>query len=186
MWRSDEQHCVGIEIDCDSCKIVDNAQSSFGALGACAHFAHYHLASTALIAVTMHHPQMTIAWLGADSNQQPFFVEETKTCTICKHALPLHAFPKHSSHKDNLDSRCRHCIKKQAKIRNNLKKLHPKPPPGPCPICGEHTVAWRLDHCHKTNTFRACCTTAGSSLNLPRAVLQPSHRKPLKVSVLWQ
>jgi len=32
MWRSDEQHCVGIEVDCDSCKIVGNAQSSFGAL----------------------------------------------------------------------------------------------------------------------------------------------------------
>ena len=124
----------------------------------------------------MHHPQMTIVWPDADNNQQPFFVEETKTCTICKHALPLHAFPKHSSHKDNLDSRCRHCIKKQAKIRNNLKKLHPKPPPGPCPICGEHTVAWRLDHCHKTDTFRGflCdgCNTALGKFKDDPAVVQ--------------
>ena len=41
-----------------------------------------------------------------------------------------------------------------SKLRANLRKRHPVPAPGPCPICGKHTETWVLDHCHTTNQFR--------------------------------
>lgn len=56
-------------------------------------------------------------------------------------------------YKDNLDSRCRHCIKKHAKIR---KKLHKNAPPKPelCECCGKVPFKWCLDHDHQSDKFR--------------------------------
>lgn len=56
-------------------------------------------------------------------------------------------------YKDKLDSRCRHCIKKQTKVRN---KLHKKAPDKPelCECCGEKPYKWHLDHDHSDDSFR--------------------------------
>ena len=49
---------------------------------------------------------------------------------------------------------CRACRNRMAKLRANLKRNNPPPPPGLCPICSTHTDTWILDHCHKTDRFR--------------------------------
>lgn len=56
-------------------------------------------------------------------------------------------------YKDNLDMRCRDCIKEHSKIR---RELHKKAPPKPkfCECCGEIPLKWCLDHDHETNEFR--------------------------------
>ena len=41
-----------------------------------------------------------------------------------------------------------------SKIRNQLRKKHPAPPPGICPVCEHHTDSWVLDHNHLTEAFR--------------------------------
>jgi hypothetical protein len=76
-----------------------------------------------------------------------------KICLYCKKRKNLKSFPRHISHKDNLDSRCRNCIKKQIKIRN---KLHKKAPPKPdvCECCKKIPRKWALDHDHTNNRFR--------------------------------
>jgi|688.fasta_scaffold650305_1 hypothetical protein len=76
-----------------------------------------------------------------------------KVCMYCKKRKNLKSFPKHISHKDNLDSRCRSCIKKHTKIRN---KLHKKAPPKPndCECCHILPKKWVLDHNHTNNSFR--------------------------------
>ena len=97
----------------------------------------------------------------------------------------LKEFPKHSLYKDNLDMRCRECIKKHQKIR---KQLHKDAPPRPkvCQCCGEIPRKWCLDHDHKTDKFRGwlCdkCNTGIGKLGddlkgLKRAVkyLESSH-----------
>ena len=49
----------------------------------------------------------------------------TKTCKICGTTKPLEQFPKHCHYADNLDVRCRTCIKEHTELRNYLKKyLH--------------------------------------------------------------
>lgn len=76
-----------------------------------------------------------------------------KICTYCGKRKNLKSFPKHSMYKDNLDSRCKHCIKKHTKIRN---KLHKKAPPKPdvCECCGKVPYKWCLDHDHSDDSFR--------------------------------
>jgi Recombination endonuclease VII len=76
-----------------------------------------------------------------------------KTCVYCKIEKDIVEFPKHSLYKDNLDMRCRDCIKKHVKIR---KELHKNAPPKPefCECCGEIPRKWCLDHDHKTDKFR--------------------------------
>jgi hypothetical protein len=54
---------------------------------------------------------------------------------------------------------CTQCKKEQGSLINSIKKIHPVPPPGPCPICftfvdGKKRNIWNVDHCHKTKTFR--------------------------------
>lgn len=41
-----------------------------------------------------------------------------------------------------------------SRLRNQLRKKHPAPPPGPCPVCENHTTTWILDHNHLTESFR--------------------------------
>ena len=78
-----------------------------------------------------------------------------KICIYCGKRKNKKSFPKHISHKDNLDSRCRTCIKKNTKVRNKLhKKAPPKPNDGDCECCKVHVKKWILDHDHNDNSFR--------------------------------
>ena len=84
-----------------------------------------------------------------------FGVEEVagKVCLYCKEEKPLSEFPKHSLYKDNLDTRCRECIKRVSKVTRDILKLAP-PKPEFCECCGEIPRKWVVDHCHDTNEFR--------------------------------
>ena len=76
-----------------------------------------------------------------------------KICSYCGKRKNCKSFPKHSMYKDNLDSRCRSCIKKQIKVRG---KLHKKAPPHPelCECCQRVPLKWVLDHDHSDDSFR--------------------------------
>ena len=76
-----------------------------------------------------------------------------KTCIYCKKQKELSDFPKHILYKDNLDTRCRKCIKEQSKITRDLRKSAP-PKPDVCECCGKIPLKWCLDHDHTNNTFR--------------------------------
>jgi hypothetical protein len=76
-----------------------------------------------------------------------------KICTYCGKRKNPKSFPKHCHFKDNLDKRCRSCIKKHAKIRHKLHKLAP-PKPLRCECCGKIPSEWRLDHDHDDHSFR--------------------------------
>lgn len=77
----------------------------------------------------------------------------TKTCIYCKKEKNVSEFPKHSHYKDNLDSRCKECVKYHYEIR---KKLHKNAPHKPtyCECCGKIPHKWCLDHDHDTNKIR--------------------------------
>ena len=76
-----------------------------------------------------------------------------KTCIYCNSEKPESEFPRHSLYKDNLDMRCRECIKKHKKIRKQLHKDAPLRPKV-CQCCGKTPRKWCLDHDHKTDKFR--------------------------------
>lgn len=96
-----------------------------------------------------------------------------KICIKCGKRKNKKSFPKHIRNKDGLDSRCKHCVKKEAKVR---KKLHKKSPPKPqyCQICSrtpENFITpykWHLDHDPDMKYFRGwlCenCNMAGGKL----------------------
>lgn len=76
-----------------------------------------------------------------------------KICIYCGQRKNFKSFPKHSMYKDNLDSRCRSCVKKHSKVRS---KLHKKAPdkPSVCECCKENPIKWVLDHDHSDDSFR--------------------------------
>ncbi len=76
-----------------------------------------------------------------------------KTCVYCGISKGLSCFNKHIGHKDNLDTRCRDCMKKQSRIRRDLYKTAPQKPEF-CECCGEKPKKWTLDHDHNDNSFR--------------------------------
>lgn len=78
---------------------------------------------------------------------------DTKICLYCNESKSLSEFPRHIHYKDNLDSRCRDCVKKHSKIRNRLHKEAP-PKPSTCECCGQIPQKWVLDHDHDTEQFR--------------------------------
>ncbi len=83
-----------------------------------------------------------------------FTMQKTKICVYCHVEKDISEFPKHIGHKDNLDTRCRVCVKKQAKIRAELYKIAP-PKPDMCECCGKKpSKHMTLDHDHADNTFR--------------------------------
>lgn len=76
-----------------------------------------------------------------------------KICVYCKKRKNPKSFPKHKLRLDKLDTRCRQCLKIEAKVRS---KLHKKAPPKPevCECCQAVPKKWRLDHDHETHAFR--------------------------------
>ena len=87
-----------------------------------------------------------------------------KICSYCDKRKNLKSFPKHSMYKDNLDARCRSCVKKHSKVRG---KLHKKAPikPEVCECCGKIPIQWCLDHDHSDDTFRGwICTKCNTGL----------------------
>jgi hypothetical protein len=91
----------------------------------------------------------------------------TKPCVWCYEEKPLSAFPKHIRLKNEIDTRCRDCIKIHSKITTRLKKEAP-PKPEVCDCCGKKPKRWYLDHDHKTHLFRgwicASCNNGIGSL----------------------
>lgn len=89
-----------------------------------------------------------------------------KICIYCQKRKNSKSFSKHTHHKDNLDTRCKKCIKKQNKIRHRLYKKAPQKPEK-CECCGKIPDKWCLDHDHTNNKFRGwvcdrCNTGIGS------------------------
>jgi hypothetical protein len=79
--------------------------------------------------------------------------KSNKTCVYCKCEKNISEFPKHSMYKDNLDMRCRSCIKKHSKIRRSLHKIAPQKPLL-CECCKKEPIKWCLDHDHANDMFR--------------------------------
>lgn len=77
----------------------------------------------------------------------------TKACIYCNEEKHVSEFPKHSHYKDNLDSRCKSCIKTHTRLRTELHKKAPTKPEV-CECCGKVPEKWCLDHDHQTHEFR--------------------------------
>ena len=103
--------------------------------------------------------------LSQDKGSNPFAsTMPRKICSYCDKRKNLKSFPKHSMYKDNLDARCRSCVKKHSKVRG---KLHKKAPikPEVCECCGKIPIQWCLDHDHSDDTFRGwICTKCNTGL----------------------
>lgn len=79
----------------------------------------------------------------------------TQVCKVCGKEKDLSLFPKHRQFKTRVDNRCKACIRKQTKLRNELRKLHEHKKTDRCDCCGEiPEKSLVLDHCHKTLKFR--------------------------------
>ena len=79
----------------------------------------------------------------------------TQVCKVCNKEKDLALFPKHAYFKTRVDNRCKACIKKQTKLRNELKKRFSHLKPEVCDCCGnEHHKSLVLDHDHNTLAFR--------------------------------
>jgi len=76
-----------------------------------------------------------------------------KICIYCEKLKSLDNFPKHKMYKDNLDMRCKECIKEHSRIRRNLHKIAPQKPKL-CECCKKVPLKWCLDHDHTTDKFR--------------------------------
>jgi formate dehydrogenase maturation protein FdhE len=79
----------------------------------------------------------------------------TKRCRKCGEEKPIASFTLFSvTGSQGRRNTCKSCEAEMHKLRRKLKKANPTPPPGPCPVCGKHTVHWVLDHSHTTSAFR--------------------------------
>lgn len=80
---------------------------------------------------------------------------DTQVCKICSKEKHVSLFPKHIQFKTKLDNRCKACIKKQSKLRDDLKKRWEHLKTNVCDCCGqEHHKTLVLDHDHNTLRFR--------------------------------
>lgn len=78
----------------------------------------------------------------------------TKICRNCRAHKEITDFPFFSTNEAGRKNTCKSCTRHLSQIRRKLKIQNPPPPSGPCPICGQHTDSWILDHCHFTDVFR--------------------------------
>ncbi len=80
---------------------------------------------------------------------------DTQVCKVCSKEKDLSLFPRHAYFKTRVDNRCKACIKKQTKLRNELKQRYMHLKPKTCDCCGkEHHKSLVLDHDHHTLEFR--------------------------------
>ena len=83
----------------------------------------------------------------------------TKICVYCKQEKLLSDYSKHKNMKDNLDSRCKQCVKERSKSLRLIRKTAP-PKPDVCECCGEdpelklYRPFWVLDEDHENGCFR--------------------------------
>jgi hypothetical protein len=106
--------------------------------------------------------------------------QHRKICVYCGKRKNPQSFERHSSHKDELDSRCRKCKNKDTKIRKEIRKTAP-PASTHCECCSKLFIkktkdSERLDHCRKTKQFRGwlcdkCNTGIGQLKDTPQGVL---------------
>lgn len=86
-----------------------------------------------------------------------------KICIYCGKRKNKKSFPKHIKYKDKLDTRCKQCIKKDARLVSILKKNAP-PKSICCDICHKNK-SLNLDHCRKTKKFRGwLCTECNTGI----------------------
>jgi len=80
---------------------------------------------------------------------------DSQVCKVCNKEKDLSLFPRHAYFKTRVDNRCKACIKKQTKLRNELKQRFGHLKPEVCDCCGkEHHKSLVLDHDHNTLAFR--------------------------------
>jgi len=95
-------------------------------------------------------------------NLSDSFLPKTKPCRKCGIVKPIDCFSRRGEGKikKRINIDCKDCIRKEAKVIRDLKKLYPKPPDGtPCDCCGKvpsgpYRKSLQLDHCHITGEFR--------------------------------
>ena len=79
----------------------------------------------------------------------------TQVCKVCSKEKDLLLFPKHAYFKTRVDNRCKACIKKQTKLRKELKEKFYHLKTDVCDCCGNaHHKSLVLDHDHNTLKFR--------------------------------
>lgn len=84
-----------------------------------------------------------------------------KRCVYCKQEKPISEFPRHTGHFDNIDTRCRVCMKERSKLVARIKKYAP-PKSEVCDCCGKteykgddrKMVSFVCDHDPVTEKFR--------------------------------
>lgn len=80
---------------------------------------------------------------------------DTQVCKVCSKEKDLVLFPRHPYFKTRVDNRCKACIKKQTKLRNELKQKYQHLKQDECDCCGNtHHKTLVLDHDHNTLKFR--------------------------------
>jgi len=81
-------------------------------------------------------------------------INQFKVCSKCNLEKDIACFAKHKNNKDNLDTRCKDCIKYARDLRKRLKKESP-PTSEFCECCGKSSnKPLCLDHDHITEEFR--------------------------------
>lgn len=80
---------------------------------------------------------------------------ESQVCKVCQTHKPLSSFPKHTHFKTGIDNRCKSCIRKQSRLREELKDKYWHLRTDKCDCCGETSnKTLVVDHDHDTLEFR--------------------------------
>lgn len=86
-----------------------------------------------------------------------------KICIYCNKRKNIKSFPKHIKYKDQLDTRCKKCIRQSSKLLSKLRKNAP-PKPARCEICNQ-IKPLNLDHCRASKKIRGwLCTECNTGL----------------------
>ena len=80
---------------------------------------------------------------------------ETQVCRVCSKEKDVSLFNKHSHYSTGIDSRCKACHSKDAKLRKELRAKYQHIKKDTCACCGnEHSKSLVCDHDHNTLKFR--------------------------------